>query len=139
MTFGEKVKKARLAMNLSQAELARLTGISEESLNTYEQLETLPRKNNIEKLAEALHISVSYLLDDVKIKNIAELEFVVFCIENIAIRLEKNAEKVYQALSEQSNILNSYIIPEYEILHTQSKDYIVDDIISLMKERGIEL
>lgn len=139
MTFGEKVKKARLAMNLSQAELARLTGISEESLNTYEQLETLPRKNNIEKLAEALHISVSYLLDDVKIKNIGELEFVVFCIENIAIRLEKNAEKVYQALSEQSNILNSYIIPEYEILHTQSKDYIVDDIISLMKERGIEL
>ena len=139
MTFGEKVKKARLAMNLSQAELARLTGISEESLNTYEQLETLPRKNNIEKLAEALHISVSYLLDDVKIKNIGELEFVVFCIENIAIRLEKNAEKVYQALSEQSNILNSYIIPEYEILHTQSKDYIVDDIIRLMKERGIEL
>ena len=139
MTFGEKVKKARLAMNLSQAELARLTGISEESLNTYEQLETLPRKNNIEKLAEALHISVSYLLDDVKIKNIGELEFVVFCIENIAIRLEKNAEKVYQAWSEQSNILNSYIIPEYEILHTQSKDYIVDDIISLMKERGIEL
>ena len=139
MTFGEKVKKARLAMNLSQAELARLTGISEESLNTYEQLETLPRKNNIEKLAEALHISVSYLLDDVKIKNIGELEFVVFCIENIAIRLEKNAEKVYQALSEQSNILNSYIIPEYEILHTQSKDYIVDDIISLRKERGIEL
>ena len=64
MTFGEKVKEARLAMNLSQTELAQLTGISERSLYTYEQLGTLPRKSNIRKLADALHISVSYLLDD---------------------------------------------------------------------------
>lgn len=64
MTFGEKVKEARLAMNLSQTELAQLTGISERSLYTYEQLGTLPRKSNIRKLVEALHISVSYLLDD---------------------------------------------------------------------------
>jgi transcriptional regulator with XRE-family HTH domain len=64
MTFGEKIKEARLAMNLSQTELAQLTGISERSLYTYEQLGILPRKNNIRKLAEALHISVSYLLDE---------------------------------------------------------------------------
>ena len=64
MTFGEKIKTARLSMNLSQAELAQMTGISERSLYTYEQLGTLPRKNNIKKLADALNISVSYLLDD---------------------------------------------------------------------------
>ena len=32
MTFGEKIKEARLAMNLSQTELAQMTGISERSL-----------------------------------------------------------------------------------------------------------
>ena len=42
MPFGEKVRKARLALNLSQAELAQMTGISERSLYTYEQLGTLP-------------------------------------------------------------------------------------------------
>lgn len=73
------------------------------------------------------------------IKNFNELEFAVFCIENIAIRLNKSGEDVYQALTKNSNILNSYVIPEYEILHTQSKDYIIEDIISLMKERGIEI
>ena len=62
-----------------------------------------------------------------------------FCIENIAIRLEKNDEEIYKMLTEESNILSSYIIPAYEILHTQSKDYIVDDIISLMRERGIKV
>ena len=79
------------------------------------------------------------MMADEKIKNSNELEFAVFCIENIAIRLEKNAEEIYKMLTKESNILSGYIIPEYEILHTQSKDYIVDDIISLMRERGIKV
>lgn len=70
------------------------------------------------------------------ITNQNELEFAIFCIENIAIKLGIKANSVYKALTDKSNILDSYIIPEYEILHTQSKDYIVDDIISLMKEKG---
>ena len=79
------------------------------------------------------------MLENTKIKNIDELEFVVFCIENIAIRLGKKSEAVYNALAEQCDILNGYIIPEYEMLHTQSKEYIVEDIVNLMQERGIQL
>ena len=79
------------------------------------------------------------MFDNIKINNTNELEFAVFCIENIASRLERNAEVVYKMLTEESNILSDYIIPEYGILHTQSKDYIVDDIISLMQERGIKV
>lgn len=66
-----------------------------------------------------------------------ELEFAIFCIENIAAKRGVSAEKVYDALTEKSDILNDYIIPEYEILHTQGKEYIVDDIIEVMKERGV--
>ena len=66
-----------------------------------------------------------------------ELEFAIFCIENIAAKLGVSAEKVYDALTEKSDILNDYIIPEYEILHTQGKEYIVYDIIEVMKERGV--
>ncbi len=64
MTFSEKVKAARITLNLSQAELSELTGISERSLYTYEQLNTLPRKGNLRKLADALHVTVSYLTDE---------------------------------------------------------------------------
>ena len=73
------------------------------------------------------------------IKNSRELEFVVFCIENVAKELGVNAERVYQALTEESNILNVYIIPEYGILHTQSREYIVRDILDVMKERGVHI
>lgn len=64
MTFGEKIKQARLTLNLSQAELAAKTGITERSLYTYEQTGTIPRTGNIKKLAEALNVSVSYLMED---------------------------------------------------------------------------
>ena len=74
-----------------------------------------------------------------EIKNSKELEFAIFCIENIAEKLGIDAERVYTALTKKSNILNSYIIPDYEILHTQSKDYIVNDILELAKEQGVEI
>ncbi|MCD8048662.1 MAG: WYL domain-containing protein [Clostridia bacterium] len=67
-----------------------------------------------------------------------ELEFAVFCIENLARKLNKDAENVYTALSE-SGILNGYIIPEYEVLHTQGMEYILEDILEVMKERGVEV
>ena len=64
MTFGEKLKTVRLSLNLSQGELSEKTGISERSLYTYEQTGILPRSNNLRKLADALNVSVSYLLDE---------------------------------------------------------------------------
>ena len=68
-----------------------------------------------------------------------EPEFAVFCIENVAARLNVDAEKVYAALTEQTDILKEYIIPEYEVLHTQSKEYIVEDIIGSKKTLPIIL
>ena len=65
------------------------------------------------------------MVTDEKIKNSSELEFAVFCIENVAAKLRVDAERVYQA--------------EYEVLHTQSREYIVDDLLDVMKERGVEV
>ena len=76
---------------------------------------------------------------DGQIKSSQELEFAVFCIENIARKLGVDAVRVYAALAEKSDILHSYIVPEYEMLHTQSMEYIVDDILELVRERGVEV
>ena len=69
--------------------------------------------------------------------NERELEFAIFCIENIASFLKKDAQEVYRMLTEKSNILYEYIVPEYEMLHTQSKEYIINDIVEFMKEKGV--
>ena len=65
--------------------------------------------------------------------NDRELEFAIFCIENVAARLNVDSRQNYDALIEQSDVLKEYIIPEYEVLHTQSKEYIVGDIVDVIK------
>lgn len=66
-----------------------------------------------------------------------EVEFSVFCIENAATKLGISGQEVYDLLTKESNILDEYIISNYEILHTQSKEYIINDIIEYMKECGV--
>jgi len=65
--------------------------------------------------------------------------FAVFCIEAISDKLDITGEKVYKMLTEESDILDSYIIPGYDSLHTQGKDYIVNELIELMKKRGVKI
>ena len=79
------------------------------------------------------------MMTDENIKNSNELEFAVFCIENVAAKLGVDAERIYQAFTEKSDILNDYIVPEYEALHTQSREYIVDDLLDVIKERNVEI
>ncbi len=65
------------------------------------------------------------------------LEFAIFCIEGVAAKLRIPGNLVYDMLTRKSDILNSYIIASFDVLHSQSKDYIVDDIIALMRKRGV--
>lgn len=74
-----------------------------------------------------------------KITDINKLEFAIFCIEQVAASLGVDAELVFYALTEKSDILYHYIVPEYEMLHTQSKDYIVNEVLDVMRERGVEV
>ena len=65
------------------------------------------------------------------------LEFSIFCVESLAERLNIDAKKIYKILRVDTDILDNYIIPCYEALHSQSKAYIVDDLIQIMKVKGV--
>lgn len=64
-----------------------------------------------------------------------QLNFVTYCVGNLADRLNMSASKVYKMLR-STDILNGYMIPCYDVLHTFGKEYIMDDLISLLKKRG---
>ncbi len=64
------------------------------------------------------------------------LEFTIFCIESLAEQLGMSAKDIYKLINSDTDILQSYIIPCYEPLHSQSKHYIVEDLIEVLKERG---
>jgi hypothetical protein len=69
--------------------------------------------------------------------NTKELEFAVFCVENVADECGRSGADVYRLLTEKSGILDDYIIPSYDTLHTQGKEYIVNDIVEYMREKGL--
>lgn len=59
-------------------------------------------------------------------------EFVVFCIENTAERLKCSGNDVITALDKTHGV-EDFLYPSYEALHTQGKDYIVDEVIDYLK------
>lgn len=65
------------------------------------------------------------------------LEFSIFCVESLAEKLNIDSQKIYKILRVDTDILDNYIIPCYEPLHSQSKSYIVNDLIEIMKVKGV--
>lgn len=63
------------------------------------------------------------------------IEFVTFCINSLARKLNMSKPEVYNKLK-ASDILYGYIVPSYDVLHTFSLDYLMEDLIDLMKKRG---
>ena len=64
------------------------------------------------------------------------LEFVTYCISELAQVLKMSQREVYRRLK-QSGILYDYIVPSYDVLHTFSSRYLIEDITDYMKEKGV--
>ncbi len=64
MKFNERLKKMREEKGLTQVQLASLSGISSRMIQKYECGVSRPRYDAAEKLAKALHASVSELLGE---------------------------------------------------------------------------
>lgn len=64
------------------------------------------------------------------------LEFVTYCISKLAQKLQLSQREVYERLK-RSGILYDYIVPSYDVLHTFSSRYLMDDLTDYMKEKGV--
>lgn len=68
--------------------------------------------------------------------NSNQVDFSTFCIGSVASALGISEADVYKRLKE-SGILMDYIVPCYDVLHTFAREYIVEDLIALMRKRGV--
>ena len=64
------------------------------------------------------------------------LDFVTFCIGAVALKLQMSRSEVFSRLK-RANLISDYIAAGYDILHTFSRSYITDDIIDMMKIKGV--
>lgn len=65
-----------------------------------------------------------------------ELSFTIFLIHQLAEEWDKTPSEVYFILK-SANVIEDYIVPCYDTLHTLGRRYLVEDISELVKERGI--
>lgn len=67
-----------------------------------------------------------------------ELSFSIFILYSLAEKWNKTPSSVYKILN-ATGILDDYVIAGYDILHTQGKEYLVEDITDFVKEKGINI
>lgn len=67
-----------------------------------------------------------------------ELDFSIFILYSLADKWNKTPATVYRILN-STGILDNYIIACYDVLHTQGKEYLVEDITDYVREKGVAL
>ena len=60
-----------------------------------------------------------------------KLAFVASCIEGTARRLDKSYQEIYARMKHVGMIAN-YILPNYEVLHTESREHVTDNMIECL-------
>ena len=67
MDIGQRIKAARKAIGLTQDQLAQKSGVATITIRQYETGKRQPRLEQLQKIADALDVSISYLLGIVDI------------------------------------------------------------------------
>lgn len=65
-----------------------------------------------------------------------ELTFSIFILYSLADKWKMSPAAVHKILN-QTRILDDYIISCYDVLHTQGKEYLVEDITEFVREKGV--
>ena len=67
-----------------------------------------------------------------------KLTFVIFILHALGQHWNMTTPEVYDILN-STGILDDYIIKCYDVLHTLGKEYLVEDITELVREKGIDV
>lgn len=67
---------------------------------------------------------------------IDQMDFATYCVGLVSCKLGISQPEVFDKLT-TSGIMREYIVGAYDVLHCLSSDYIADELISCMKEKGV--
>lgn len=122
MTVGDRIRKAREEKGISQTDLAKMVGISKQTLYKYENnIVTNIPSNKIEKIADKLDVSEAYIMGWEEPDYLYTNENAEFLIE--VTKMAKNKDFVDR-------------MTKYMSLINEQKNQSIDDMIDFMYEKG---
>ena len=104
-TFGQRLREARVSANLSQSELAVISGIPKARLSRYENGHVAPSIQTLERLASALGVSEASLLGDQR--SILEGFFSVLDERGVRIATPEQGARLANALADMLQALGA--------------------------------
>ncbi|MBE3023018.1 XRE family transcriptional regulator [Campylobacter sp. 7477a] len=108
MTLSENIKAFRTNKDWTQADLAKFSGVSIETIKRYENGKTNPTTDNLSKIAEALGVKVKNLYDDLSLSHSKNLSpSVPKSSPSMSLSPEKSEklQKLQALMQEQENRL----------------------------------
>ncbi len=67
-----------------------------------------------------------------------QLDYVTCVIGALSLKTGKACSYIYKQLK-AAGLIKGYLVYAYDALHTLSLDYVADDVIKIMKEKGFSL
>jgi len=145
MNINDTILKISKELNISIASIARSINESPQNFNNKLKRGSLSLEE-LEAIAKTLNINFnsSFTVNNEKlnitsnsIENKDVLEFSIFCIERLKDNMMISGIEAYELLAEKTNVLYSYIIRHYDVLHTLDETYILDDLRRLVYRGGV--
>lgn len=121
LTTGEKIKKNRIQKGFTQKQLAQKCSMYESQIRKYETGKIHPKIETLQKIANALQVSVNSLRSD------SELEMDFF-----TKYIQKTFDKTFDATIESLNI-EYKLISDYRSLNTQGRQKALEQVELLTK------
>ena len=67
-----------------------------------------------------------------------QIDFVTCVIGALALKTGLSCSYIYKTLN-ATGIIKDYLAAAYDVLHTFSLEYVAEDVIAIMKKKGIAL
>ncbi len=98
--LGQRIRNYRMSKGLSQEKLAELSGCHPTYIGQIERGEKNATLESIEKIAAALHISLSTLFEKLGAQEDGVRNIPLECYEFLSAKTEKEQEHIYRILLE---------------------------------------
>lgn len=99
MTIGQRIKKCRKKMGMTQEEMAEVLYIPKSTLSAYERDVVDMKMGIIKELAKVLHTTVGYLIDGEKVEMDADVMQVAMMLQDMPVELRKVAVEQVKVLA----------------------------------------
>lgn len=140
MTVGERIKKIRLEKGMTQKELAEKCGIDSANLRKYEAGKQNPKFGTIEKIAEALNVPATDLLNyqikkDPNAKTFEEMtpEEQKKTIQDLSKKMESFLKELGESVEELDTVNRELLLSYYDLLNETGKQEVLKRIAELAR------